>query len=128
MLLRPLKKIFILTLFLFVNLIEAQDGSNDKEIVISGKINLTNNGFSFIPLFSLGKPATTINLSVGGKRLSFDPQFRFDLDGMRPWSFLFIWHYKLIKKERFNSKCVGCSKKNHKHSYFITSRISTNIC
>ena len=101
MLLRPLKKIFILTLFLFVNLIEAQDGSNDKEIVISGKINLTNNGFSFIPLFSLGKPATTINLSVGGKRLSFDPQFRFDLDGMRPWSFLFIWHYKLIKKERF---------------------------
>ena len=101
MLLRLLKKIFILTLFLFVNLIEAQDGSNDKEIVISGKINLTNNGFSFIPLFSLGKPATTINLSVGGKRLSFDPQFRFDLDGMQPWSFLFIWHYKLIKKERF---------------------------
>ena len=101
MLLRPLRKIFILTLFLFANFIEAQDESNEKEIFISGQINLTNNGFSFIPLFSLGKPATTINLSVGGKRLSFDPQFRFDLDGMRPWSFLFIWHYKLIKKERF---------------------------
>ena len=101
MLLSPLKTIFIFTLFLFVNLIEAQDRSNDKELFISGKINLTNNGFSFIPLFSLGKPATTINLSVGGKRFSFDPQFRFDLDGMRPWSFLFIWHYKLIKKERF---------------------------
>ena len=53
-------------------------------------------------LFSLGNLATTINLSVGGKRLSFDPQFRFDLDGMRPWSFLFIWHYKLIKKENLD--------------------------
>ena len=100
MLLRSLKAIFILTFFL-ASFIQAQDGSNNKELVFSGKINLTNNGFSFIPLFSLGKPATTVNLSVGGKRLSFDPQFRFDLDGMRPWSFLFIWHYKLIKKERF---------------------------
>ena len=97
---RSLKAIFILTFFL-ASFIQAQDGSNNEELVFSGKINLTNNGFSFIPLFSLGKPATTVNLSVGGKRLSFDPQFRFDLDGMRPWSFLFIWHYKLIKKERF---------------------------
>jgi hypothetical protein len=38
---------------------------------------------------------------LGGKRFSSDPEFRFDLDRMRPWSFLFIWHYKLIQKEKF---------------------------
>jgi hypothetical protein len=58
MLLRPFKTMFILTFF-FVSFIQAQDGSNIKELVFSGKINLTNNGFSFIPLFSLGKPAST---------------------------------------------------------------------
>ena len=97
---RVLKFTLVIYLFFWLDL-SAQDQSDSKKLLFSGKINLTNNGFSFIPLFSLGKPATTVNLSVGGKRFSFDPQFRFDLDGMKPWSFLFIWHYKLIKKERF---------------------------
>ena len=95
-----LKITLIFSLFIWVDT-QAQDESSTKELIFSGKINVTNNGFSFIPLFSLGKPATTINLSLTGKRLSFDPQFRFDLDGMKPWSFLFVWHYKLIQKERF---------------------------
>ena len=88
------KTLFILiTTVLSVN---AQDKDSSKTLFFAGNINLTNNGFSFIPLFSLGKPATTVNLSVGGKRLSFDSQLRFDLDGMRPWSFLFGWSNRLI--------------------------------
>ena len=99
--LRFIKTLIFSSFFLFTSL-NAQDEKKDKKLIeFSGNINLTNNGFSFIPLFSLGKPATTINLSISGKRLSFDPQFRFDLDGIRPWSFLFIWHYKLIQKEKF---------------------------
>jgi len=98
--LNPLSRTCCICL-LFCAVLHAQDFSQTKELNLSGNINITNNGFSFIPLFSLGKPATTVNLSVSGKRLSFDPQFRFDLDGMRPWSFLFVWHYKLIKKKRF---------------------------
>lgn len=85
----------------------AQEDFEEKKITFSGKINITNNGFSFIPLFSLGKPATTVNLSVGGKRFSFDPQLRFDLDGMRPWSFLFNWHYKLIQKKKLQARIGG---------------------
>ncbi len=97
-------KVTIYFLVLFTLVTRAQKNEIDKQIEFSGSINLTNNGFSFIPIFSLGKPATTVNLSLAGKRLSFDPQLRFDLDGMRPWSFLFIWNYKIIKKERFQMK------------------------
>jgi hypothetical protein len=70
----------------------------------NGNMSVTNNGFSFIPLFSLGKPAAVANLSVGGGRFSFDPQFRFDLEGFKPWTFIFIWRYTLIQKEQFQMK------------------------
>lgn len=73
----------------------------EKRLNIKGAIGVTNNGFSFIPSFSLGKPAVIVNLSVDkGKRFSFEPEFRYALEG-KPWSFIFIWRYKLIKKERF---------------------------
>ena len=94
------KTLFIL--IITVLSVSAQDKNNSKTLFFAGNINLTNNGFSFIPLFSLGKPATTVNLSVGGKRLSFDSQLRFDLDGMRPWSFLFGWNYRLVQNKKFN--------------------------
>ena len=66
---------------------------------LNGAITATNNGISFIPTFSLGKPAVIFDLSIG-KRLSFDPQFRFALEG-KPWSFLFWWRYKLITNDKF---------------------------
>ncbi len=69
-----------------------------------GSVSITNNGFSFIPTFSLGKPALVADLSMGGDRFSFDPQFRFDLAGLKPWSFIFIWRYKLIRTGRFQLK------------------------
>ncbi len=94
------KTLFIL--IISVLSVSAQDKDNSKTLFFAGNINFTNNGFSFIPLFSLGKPATTINLSIGGKRLSFDSQLRFDLDGMRPWSFLFGWNYRLIQNKKFS--------------------------
>ena len=67
---------------------------------LGGAVTVTNNGISFIPTFSLGKPAAIFDLSVG-KRLSFDPQFRFALDG-KPWSFIFWWRYKLLKTDQFS--------------------------
>lgn len=62
--------------------------------------SVTNNGVSLIPSFSLGKPAAIFDLSLGKKRLSFEPQFRFALSG-KPWSFLFWWRYKLLKANKF---------------------------
>ena len=62
--------------------------------------SVTNIGVSFFPSFSLGKPAAIFDLSLGKKRLSFEPQFRFALSG-KPWSFLFWWRYKLIQAKKF---------------------------
>jgi len=77
--------------------------NSDSTKVVShfgGAVTVTNNGISFIPTFSLSKPAVIFDLSVGN-RLSFEPQFRFSLEG-KPWSFLFWWRYKLLKKDRFS--------------------------
>ncbi len=53
-----------------------------------GAVSVTNNGISLVPTFSLGKPAVIFDMVVGKRKLSFEPQLRFALDG-KPWSFLF---------------------------------------
>jgi hypothetical protein len=85
----------------------------------NGAVTVTNNGISFIPTFTLGKPAVIFDLSMG-KRLSFDPQFRFALEG-KPWSFIFWWRYKLVKSGKFLFT-VGA----HPEFAFKTVTISTD--
>lgn len=65
----------------------------------SGTIAATNNGISLIPTFSLNDPAVLFNLSIGGDKLSFEPDIRFAMEG-KPWSFLFWWRYR-IRSEKF---------------------------
>jgi hypothetical protein len=101
----PLKFRFLLAglfslLIFLTRTTAAQDEKPGKFYHFNGNISVTNNGFSFIPTFSLGKPAAIADLSLGGNRFSFDPQFRFDLNGLRPWSFIFIWRYKVIETEK----------------------------
>ena len=75
--------------------------NTDSTKVISnfaGAVTVTNNGISFIPTFSLGKPAAIFDMTVG-RKLSFEPQFRFALEG-KPWSFIFWWRYKLVKTNK----------------------------
>lgn len=73
----------------------------ESSLQLRGALSVTSNGFSFIPSFSLGKPATILSLNVNnGKRLSFEPEFRYSLAG-KPWSFIFIWRYKLLRREHF---------------------------
>jgi len=80
----------------------AQTDSTSKIVNFRVAASVTNNGFSFIPAFSLGKPAAIFNFNInGGKRFSFDPEFRFALKDGRPWSFIFIWRYKMINQKRF---------------------------
>ena len=95
-----------LLLFISLNLAYntfAQSRDSTKHVLnFTGAASVTNNGFSFIPSFSLGKPAAIFNFNVnGGKRLSFEPEFRFALEGAKPWSFIFIWRYKLVNAEKF---------------------------
>ena len=67
---------------------------------IGGGVTVTNNGISLLPTFTLGKPAAIFDLSVGGEKLSFEPQFRFALDA-KPWAFIFWWRYKLLNNDKF---------------------------
>jgi hypothetical protein len=64
-----------------------------------GAVTLTNNGISLIPNLSLGKPAAIFDINVG-TRLTFEPQFRFALEG-KPWSFILWWRYRLLESEKF---------------------------
>ncbi len=87
-----------------VQFVGAQDNENkssDKHF--SGSVWATNNGISLIPTFNLGKPAFMFNFSIGGEKLSFDPQLRFSMEG-KPWSFIFWWRYQLVNSEKFRLK------------------------
>jgi hypothetical protein len=68
---------------------------------LRGQITATNNGVSLIPTFSLGRPAVLFDMNLGKGRLSFDPMFRFGMNG-KPWAFVFWWRYKLIQQKKFN--------------------------
>jgi hypothetical protein len=90
--------LFFCTHFAFSQ--ESKIDSTKQVINFGSAVSVTNNGFSFIPTFTLGKPATIINLAVGGKRFSFEPELRYSLEG-KPWSFIFIWRYKLLNTNKF---------------------------
>lgn len=93
-----LASIFILSCFCQSTFAQEERRSGINHF--NGNISVTNNGLSLIPAFSLNRPAAIFELSLGGERLSFDPEMRFALDG-QPWSFIFWWRYKLIKSEKF---------------------------
>lgn len=97
------RKIIVLLAVLFhLNYFSFSQSTDNKGISRFGSaIALTTKGISTIPSFTLGKPAVTFDLSMAKGKLSFEPQFRFALEG-RPWTFLFWWRYKLLESSRFN--------------------------
>ncbi len=74
--------------------------STQKEYHFSGTASVTNNGISFIPTFSIGKPASIVTLSMGSKKFSFEPEFRASLEG-KPWSVILWGRYKLVNNNKF---------------------------
>lgn len=92
----------LLFAFLHLTFVVFSQGKDTTQHTLNfrGSVSVTNNGFSFIPSFSLGKPAAIVTLSAGGKRFSFEPEFRYSLEG-KPWSFIFIWRYKLLRGDKF---------------------------
>ncbi|MDF2157228.1 hypothetical protein [Algoriphagus sp. CAU 1675] len=103
--LRELNLRLCVVLLIFVSLgldqyVMAQESPAPTYRYLKGSVTATNNGISLIPSFTLGRPAVFFDMSFGGERLSFDPMFRFAMDG-KPWTFVFWWRYKVIKKEKF---------------------------
>jgi len=97
---KVMKKLTLFILFLYTAQFSfSQKTDSAKKINHFGAgISVTHNGIAFVPAFSLGKPAAIFDLSVG-RRLSFDPQFRFSLEG-KPWACIFSWRYKLLTKNK----------------------------
>ncbi len=96
-------KIASLILFLhFATVAFSQETETAKPTLnFKSALTVTNNGISIIPSFTLDKPAAVVNLSFGGKKFSFDPEFRFALEG-KPWSYVFWFRYKLIEAKKFS--------------------------
>jgi hypothetical protein len=67
---------------------------------VAVKIGITNNGFSFIPAFTLEEPATSLDIQLKWKRFSIEPQFQYSLEG-KPWSFVFFYRYKTLMKNKY---------------------------
>lgn len=80
----------------------SQEKDSTKHLLnFRGSVSVTNNGFSLVPTFSLGEPAVATFFNISGKgRLSFEPEFRYSMK-FKPWSLVFIWRYKLVRKEKF---------------------------
>ncbi len=78
---------------------EAPTDSTSKPIQFATTTTVTNNGISIVPIFTLGKPATIINFTIG-RKFTFEPEFRVSLEG-RPWSFIYWFRYKLAKTPKF---------------------------
>jgi hypothetical protein len=110
--------LMLLILFHFKSYAQNAD-QVQKPVIFSGMITATNNGISLLPNFSLNKPAVLFDLSVAKGKLSFDPMFRFGMDG-KPWSFIFWWRYKLINQDKFKMS-VGA------HPSFVFRTIETNV-
>jgi len=92
---------FVMVFILMADTLKAQNKDSATKVYhFSGSALITNNGISVIPSFTLGKPATIINLNMGNQKFSFEPEFRFSLEG-RPWSFLFWFRYKLSNTSKF---------------------------
>ena len=101
-----LRKALLLVAFLsLANVSFSQQADSAKQVLnFIGSVSATNNGFSLVPTFSLGEPAVNTFFNISGKgRLSFEPEFRYSMK-FKPWSFVFIWRYKLIEKNKFQLK------------------------
>jgi hypothetical protein len=79
----------------------SQTTENKKEYRFGTVVTVTNKGISTIPNLTLGKPAVLFDVVIGGERLSFEPTFRFAMEG-KPWSFLFWWRYKLVESGKMH--------------------------
>lgn len=91
-----------------------------NELHLRTAVTVTNTGISLIPTFSLGKPALIADLSLGRKKLFFEPQLRFALEG-KPWSFIFWWRYKILHTRKIN-----LSAGLHPSLVFRTAPVSEN--
>jgi hypothetical protein len=100
-----LKLLFIFTALIFTMNVSSQTTDSLKQVtgIFTGAVTVTTKGLSTFPNLTLGKPAAILDLSLGGKKLRFEPVMRFALTG-KPWSFIFWVRYEVMNNEKFQFK------------------------
>lgn len=81
---------------------QKNDSTSARINSFGGAVTIQSKGISTIPNLTLGKPAAVFDMRVG-RKLTFEPQFRFALDG-KPWAMIFWWKYtsQISNKLRLN--------------------------
>jgi hypothetical protein len=125
---RPnLNVVLILLLISISNILSAQ--KNDSIIVknsrFGGAVTIQSKGISTIPNLTLGKPAIVFDMVVG-RRLTFEPQFRYSLEG-KPWAMVFWWRYKILTGSKFTLIASANTSLSFKSGNEITSGTSREI-
>ncbi len=113
-----------LTLFLSLGLSHILSGQkNDSTVArinsFGGAVTIQSKGISTIPNLTLGKPAAVFDMKVG-RKLTFEPQFRFALDG-KPWAMVFWWKYIAQISDRFRLVSSANYSLSYKELTFYTS-------
>src|SRR5512133_877762 len=95
------KVLILLLLTAFTQMLSAQkkDSTISKINNFTAVVTLQSKGISTIPNLTLGKPAAIFDMKVG-RKLTFEPQFRFALEG-KPWAMVFWWRYYASFSDKF---------------------------
>lgn len=97
-----MKKLLILyLLFAYSNFFLAQE---KKESIynIQANININNNGISWIPIYTLGKPSIISDIKFSINNFSVNPRFRFDVEDLQPWNIDINFNYKFKQGKKIN--------------------------
>lgn len=78
---------------------QTDDSLSTRVNNFTGAITVQSKGISTIPNLTLGKPAAVFDMKLG-RKLTFEPQFRFALDG-KPWAMVFWWRYYASFSKKF---------------------------
>jgi hypothetical protein len=98
---------------------QKKDSTVAKINSFTGAVTIQTKGISTIPNLTLGKPAAIFDLKVG-RKLTFEPQFRFSLKG-KPWAMVFWWRYTA----NISSKLRMVVSANHSLSFKSITDTST---
>jgi hypothetical protein len=108
-----IRVITLLSLISIPQILSAQenDGTGARINNFTGVVTIQSKGISTIPNLTLGKPAAVFDLKLG-RKLTFEPQFRFALEG-KPWAIVFWWRYNALTSNKFSLNLSA----NHSLSY-----------
>ncbi|MBX7126289.1 MAG: hypothetical protein K1X47_11405 [Cyclobacteriaceae bacterium] len=74
--------------------------TDGQAVSVSGNIQVTQNGISPVPAFSLGRPALMANARVRKGRFYVQPEMNFGLDA-RPWTINLRPGFDVIRRQKY---------------------------